>query len=308
MRVLRIERNGKGVYRNDAGENAPIDDAIQLIAKRRGGYAPEFSNWDGALSPYRHPTPLRDVPGFEALYDRQGEAAAQAYFCGFHSMAQLVTWFDSEAIRSAMNEVGCKLVTYEVADKHVMTGDWQIMFRMSEAQVVSSGPIPTLAPPLASMQPAPAAHSREETPPVTRLSAAELGVTPDDYAALLETREILSRPLPDGLGFDMTMFLNSEHPCGTACCIGGYMRLTTVKDGVERAARGEVQYFSQIGADIDDHEPFERLFYPDVDNRPWREMTPAIAVQAIDNFLSGNTKDPWGFFRPANPEGIIAAV
>jgi hypothetical protein len=132
---------------------------------------------------------------------------------------------------------------------------------------------------------------------VTRMTAAELGVTPSDYDALLRTREILSEPLPDGLGFDMGMFLNTYHVCGTACCIGGYMRLTTVSDGIDRAANGKVNSFSMIGARLDNEDPFDALFYPNVGMRPYAEMTPPVAVQAIDHFLSGNVKDPWGFFR-----------
>jgi hypothetical protein len=84
------------------------------------------------------------VPAWAAIWWDDSEKA-RAFFCGFASQQQLLAWFDSEELRVAMNDVGIHLRVYEVAEEHVFMGDHQVMFRKSEAWLVSSGPVPTLA-------------------------------------------------------------------------------------------------------------------------------------------------------------------
>lgn len=133
-------------------------------------------------------------------------------------------------------------------------------------------------------------------PMTTYLSAEKLGIEPEDRELLLRTRELLAKPLPDGLGFDMSGWFNNHHTCGTACCIGGYMHL--VGGGKLEAAQAQRLRDLPSGVIKSDHG-FGELFYPNVGSRGWNELTPADAIEAIDNFLSGNTQDPWAFARPA---------
>lgn len=146
MRVLRLEvtlpLDGRaGIF---MGYDAPIDHAIQLAMKRRGTDWPEMVDMQGSLSPYRHPTPRRDVPAWERMVI-ENIYEAQRYFCGFRDIEQLLAWFDSEALRTAMNDVGITLYEYEIDPEHVMHGQHQVMFRKDLAQEIGHSPVPTLA-------------------------------------------------------------------------------------------------------------------------------------------------------------------
>jgi hypothetical protein len=146
MRVLRLEvtlpLDGRaGIF---MGMDAPIDSAIQLAVQRRGADWPELQEIEGEISPYRHPTPRRDVPAWCNLA-MENMPEAMRYYCGFASTDQLLAWFDSEALRTAMNDVGITLYEYEVADEYVMHGEYQVMFRKDLATEMGHGPVPTLA-------------------------------------------------------------------------------------------------------------------------------------------------------------------
>lgn len=140
------------------------------------------------------------------------------------------------------------------------------------------------------------------------LSYQQLNITPLEYEALASIRDQLStgqisyysmkelvegkydENRPDRLfnmdaftsvvyaaGTDLNVEGDSGKWCGTAHCIGGWIKeILNIPDldGLSLALRRE-------------------LFYPDIDRDLWYHITPAQAVAAIDNFLStGNPKWP----------------
>lgn len=116
-------------------------------------------------------------------------------------------------------------------------------------------------------------------------SAGTLGISENILAALLEVRDELAAGLLEhdpqlrsrsNRGFNMAMWNSTVygHSCGTVCCIGGWaeMKLSVDEHVLLRA-----------------HKGLDCLFYPPTPSSEWSEITPAQAVQAIDNFT---THDP----------------
>jgi hypothetical protein len=148
----------------------------------------------------------------------------------------------------------------------------------------------------------------------TRLTAAELGTSQRNYDALLAARAILEAPeLPKGMRFDMKEFVTElferdedgethtigtpMHTCGTAMCIGGTMQLCLSGIGLDVVDLTDTQDVLLVEkSEIENEVVFVHLFYPSLIYH-WENITPADAVKAIDNFLAGNTKDPWGPLR-----------
>lgn len=123
-RIYRIEReDGVGVF--EAG----------LVYTYRQG-----TGYDGH-DPYSMPRPLDD-PGLQAEWSKlrqgpNGKAAYayQAYYFGFTTLEQLVTWFPASEGRAKMAKEGAKLRVYEAED--VLIGLHQIVFKRSEAALVA---------------------------------------------------------------------------------------------------------------------------------------------------------------------------
>lgn len=105
------------------------------------------------------------------------------------------------------------------------------------------------------------------------MTPAELNIHPKEYKALLKVRNKLCDGSIKPELFDMCDF-DSSKSCGTAHCIGGWVRI----------------YYKNINYNKD--ETFS-LFYPREADIPWYKITTCHAVKAIDNFLE--TGDPnWG--------------
>jgi hypothetical protein len=138
------------------------------------------------------------------------------------------------------------------------------------------------------------------------LSAAYLRITPEEHAALLETRELIAKKAyhdaeVEGLapdGFNMNTII-TDSDCGTTACIGGWMFLIMERNGVAPSKRA-VEYVNNLRS-----RELQPLFYPftnvnqgrlldrhgnEYDFPPYELIPPAWAVAAIDNFLT--TGDP----------------
>lgn len=127
MRVYRIEgKDGTGIFNTGI-----VMRALNNVLFRRG----EDDAWGAANvpDPYRHPSPDRDVPGWD--YDH-------SYFCCFTSLDRLVRWFDSEEVRAEMDRLGALVRVYEVSPLDVLKGDWQDMMLMERAVYVETVPMP----------------------------------------------------------------------------------------------------------------------------------------------------------------------
>ncbi len=55
------------------------------------------------------------------------------YVFGFSTVEQAKLWFNDED-RSALADLGCKVVAYRVAKNHVLVGDHQVAFKKSKAK------------------------------------------------------------------------------------------------------------------------------------------------------------------------------
>jgi hypothetical protein len=123
MRVFRIEDSeGEGIFTSGI--------AFYIRAK--------FEHPDGAgwtiPDPFRHPTPMDDVPGWTL--------SMKAYYCCFASMQRLVDWFDSEKFRAALVENGCEVVEYEIDEALVLRGGHQEMFHKAKAERIGTVSMP----------------------------------------------------------------------------------------------------------------------------------------------------------------------
>ena len=142
---------------------------------------------------------------------------------------------------------------------------------------------------------------------------AELGISQQEFDALLKTREILSEPdvpmliahddvVPTTKGVLFDMSTSSEHyDCGTALCIGGFMKLFMM--GVRPKSDGRFSITSAREEKIDVYvmshnqenagRPIAKLFYPEIGETDvgWSTLTKAEAIKAIDNFLETGNPD-----------------
>jgi hypothetical protein len=125
MILYRIERNGLGAFSGGLVRDAwwALDKELDLFAEP---------------DPLRHPTPWFDGPD---LGDR---FRSTKHFCAFKSTEQLLRWFDSEAHRRKMAELGGRVIVYEVSPKFVIEGNHQVVFEKAKAEQVDDIPIPTL--------------------------------------------------------------------------------------------------------------------------------------------------------------------
>lgn len=127
MKVYRLEYRNEGVF-----SSGVIYKAMQAMEAKMGLWAADEPN------PYRHPSPDNDVLGWAAHPDMY------KFYCGFRSIEQLLRWFDSEALRVALNVVGVEMKVYEVAERDVLSGVMQIMFKKCNAQLIETLPVPTV--------------------------------------------------------------------------------------------------------------------------------------------------------------------
>ena len=137
------------------------------------------------------------------------------------------------------------------------------------------------------------------------LSADRLGITPGEDAALAEIRELFAKGTfhhdkeieagkPDGFNMNVPDY---EGECGTTCCIGGWMYRAMERDRATHA-RSAGAYVNH-----DRSRALVPLFFPfalpnfremldehgcDYDF-PLEEITPAMALSAIDNFRATGT-------------------
>ena len=113
-------------------------------------------------------------------------------------------------------------------------------------------------------------------------------MTPTERETLIKVRNGLAsgdyvhvqdeRPAHGKRVFDMDV---ASKTCGTVACIGGWMAMDMgLKTVIEVS-----NYVSSGGHESD----MRGLFFPDIDGN-FSRITPAQAVQAIDNFLQG--EDP----------------
>lgn len=130
MRVYRIEdAKGHGPF----GGSYILRQAISAANAGRG--------WeDEEPCPYRHPGPHDET----ALRDLDIHEGSPWHF-GFRSVAALVRWFDSEAIRVELGKLGAVVAVYEVDPTFVVEGVWQLVFDKPQADRVETLAIPTLA-------------------------------------------------------------------------------------------------------------------------------------------------------------------
>jgi hypothetical protein len=140
------------------------------------------------------------------------------------------------------------------------------------------------------------------------LSAKELDIDEATRRALIKVVEIL----PDIQPLDPAQRSNTRHrveystpllfdmdrgrahyDCGTACCIGGLVAL--IKQGRLKKAQHVITITKSDADAIHDclgnaHGELYTLFYPSLDTPEWLAITPAIAAQAVVNYLT--TGDP----------------
>lgn len=132
VRLFRLEASdGLGVFTSDAAI-----EARERVARKRG--VAYFSD-TGEPSPTRHPVPQDDVPGW------YGHPNQYDYYCAFGSIPCLLRWFDSEAIRIALNEIGVEMVEFEVDEEDILKGQFQWMFRKDRSALVDRHPVPTVS-------------------------------------------------------------------------------------------------------------------------------------------------------------------
>lgn len=119
------------------------------------------------------------------------------------------------------------------------------------------------------------------------LTANDLGTTQLHIEALLKVRNGLASgeyvhvnvngdpPEAGHRGFDMNCDMNG---CGTVACIGGWM---AAELGM---GKGEAQAF------VHNNDTFHDLFFPG-QIKTWEQITPEMAVEAIDSFLEHGDPD-----------------
>lgn len=146
---------------------------------------------------------------------------------------------------------------------------------------------------------------------MTRLTAEELKILPEELEALIWVRDCLAtNTMPEWMRFDMNNWglLNATRPlsCGTRCCIGGSMEIylaglaakapTHIVSFEESAAASNAFERLHAIADTGRHghsAALEGLFFR-YSHREINSDTPEGAIQAIDRFLAGETYNPWG--------------
>lgn len=128
-----------------------------------------------------------------------------------------------------------------------------------------------------------------------------LGLTFQEYAALLAVRQLLvsgdikltysNKPCDNGHYFNMAEpLIKGDEPnteCGSVGCIGGYMAFVMgmhygdVMDFVNAHTKDEEGHQARLIRDL--------FFPPDDGQFSWNDLTPEMAVEAIDNFIKTGT-------------------
>lgn len=120
MLVYRIEKDGSGAWQS--------------------GVVHQADCWAGTkFSPGHGPSPFNDQEKGTALYhlfNTDGSDHYKYYF-GFQSIDAYQRWFHCARFRKGLAECGAKLVVYDVDNKHVATGNWQVAFRLKQARKVA---------------------------------------------------------------------------------------------------------------------------------------------------------------------------
>lgn len=121
--ILGDQKSPRGIFSSDR-----IYTAMRLVALRRGV---SFEDLD---SPYKHPEPSEDV-GI-------GNQWGSKHFCAFVSLEQMRDWFRDSDVLQELNNLGCRLVTYEVSTNFVLHGKYQVVFEKEMAVELSRQAIP----------------------------------------------------------------------------------------------------------------------------------------------------------------------
>lgn len=111
---------------------------------------------------------------------------------------------------------------------------------------------------------------------------------------------------------DYGIKIKSSWHCGTVGCIGGWASLVmqdVITDNehgpvnVDMYAANEASYF--VRKHDERGSPLHELFYPYVIRASrWRDITPRIAVQAIDNFMTNGDPD-WVSLLPEDAHDTL---
>lgn len=122
MRVLRVERDGAGMYMG-----ATVEAGVRMSDERA------------------HPHPEEDsgMPeGANEWLRAHGCGGTERARFGFTSVAQLRRWIYQDDWVNRLGKVGCELVEYEVGTCYA--GHTQAMFDIRDAVVVSRKPLTSL--------------------------------------------------------------------------------------------------------------------------------------------------------------------
>ena len=142
-------------------------------------------------------------------------------------------------------------------------------------------------------------------------TATELNLTDQEYAALLSTREKLaSGSIPkDEVGlrksipltFNMAQYCHPRYQCGSAMCIGGFMKLEMMnikplENGFYNITQAREEAIADYVMDSKNPktDPIYALFFPEDDKSfvyDYDDITVEQAVKAIDNFLETGYPD-----------------
>lgn len=109
------------------------------------------------------------------------------------------------------------------------------------------------------------------------LQAVAAGLAAGLYVHLSNPAEQVTRPKM----FNMNIACERES-CGTAGCIGGWVGLEMGKSSHDA---------SYYVSSLDEESPLDPLYYPPEDCCVWSDITPAIAAEAIYQFLDGKPVD-----------------
>lgn len=132
------------------------------------------------------------------------------------------------------------------------------------------------------------------------LSAEALGITETERAAMIATIDVLKGEqiifdmgTPCSIGYEPSWDVSSvpTAACGTSCCIGGTMSLLMQNDmklpEIVTPEMGDIAT-AYVTSHEDETKHLYQLFYGDT-----LEEDPKAGIQAIERFLSGNTRNPW---------------
>lgn len=126
-------------------------------------------------------------------------------------------------------------------------------------------------------------------------TAEELGITQQEYEALLAVRDGLASgalvheldysSCPGARRFNMETTGKYSPDCGTVACIGGWMYAAMHNNEITESDFGRLSPAVERQANyVSSSSPMGRLFYPPV-TYDYHTITTEQAVKAIDNFV-----------------------